>query len=175
MKKTRVLLKGAQPFNNDDLRLRNITDQDRAFYNHKIFIVTWQRAKTLQDVIKKLNLTKKQIVSKAAHLRNRWGISLKRFRETLSYIPQHMIKQLRRLCDNQIKPAIADIGTPDEFISFWAKARTLEEVAKRFNMSKDRASARASLYRKMYKIPLKLFNNRRHNRLHQNGIKSIRP
>jgi len=139
---------------NTDLRLRNITEQDKIFFNHKIFIVTWNRAHSIAEVAKKLKMSPVYARQKAYSLRKR-GVKVKRFGIAPYTITKRVVKELNRVGLKSIEDQMADI---EDFIRFWAKAKSLRQVAEKYGISKYTASRRATNYRLVNGIIMKRFS-----------------
>lgn len=140
---------------NRDLRLLNLKEEDKIFYNHQIFIVAWQRAKSLDELSRRLKTDKRLLTKKAQNLRRR-GILLKRFKNLESF-PIKMISELRRIAAKEFKASEALRVNGAEFISFWGKAKNIQEVCDRFNQTRKQVVSRAGKYRYIHKVPLKRF------------------
>lgn len=130
---------------NRDLRLINVKSQDQAYYNHRIFIETWQQAASLKDVTRKLRLSIHQAVSKALFLRSRHKIPLKyfKFRPT----PAQVIA-LRQLALASYRPDPRAVPM-DKFIRTWNRSNSLRAVAKTFNIPLLYTSALGSKLRRL--------------------------
>lgn len=154
MRPTRVERRGNQIKNNDDLRLINIKKEDELFYNHKIFIVTWQRADTVEEVCKKLRISTRSAVCKAQYLR-RQGIALKKF---MVRIRMQDLPKLRALALKTIKGAPPT--TADKFVLEWNRARSVADLCEKFNWSPSYVNHKASVFRS-YGIHMKYFSRGR--------------
>lgn len=148
--------------NNSDLREINIKREDKMFYDHKIFIVTWQRAASVEEVCKKLRISRKAACQKALYLRQN-KVPVKKFLTYDFLKNREKLAAVARKYPAKDNPNAFDA---ERYIRVWQKAPSVQVAARQLGVTARVVTFRIMNLRRLG-IDLKRFRMPRRNNVDQ--------
>lgn len=135
------------------------------------FIKIWNRSTSIEQVSKLTGRSLMQCRGRAQFLRSRFGCDLKLFRNPMTRSSDDItaLRLLAKKCarvdpDPMSDPGYARLAARQsfllEFIKVWQIAKSIDEVMRRFKMTRDRAVTLAAYLRWRFSVPLKFMNSK---------------